>query len=133
MAYTNWMNNAGLAYFFNKNITIGNAINNDLSTQISLKSSVVNKLQKYRPVYFIKMDDGNPYGDKKVSWTVQKEDETIAKGKGVTDKNGFLDISFINPKNYSFRFRHHGDSVLTMGAERSGNKFIFLKIRWQTK
>jgi hypothetical protein len=100
VAYTNWMNNAGPAYFFNKNITIGDIINNNnLSTQISLKSAIVNKQPKVYAGIFYKDDEGNPYGDKKVSWTVLKDGESIAKGKAVTDKNGFADISFINLKN----------------------------------
>jgi len=48
---------------------------------------------------YYKDDDGNPYSEKKVSWTVSKEDEPVAKGKGETDKNGFISVSFINTKN----------------------------------
>ncbi|MDF2430457.1 MAG: hypothetical protein JWP44_88, partial [Mucilaginibacter sp.] len=36
---------------------------------------------------------------KKVTWSIEKDYETIAKGKGETDKNGFVNISFINTKN----------------------------------
>jgi hypothetical protein len=101
VAYTSYMNNSGIAYFFNKSITIGDAINNNISTQISLKSSLVNKQPKISAGIYYKDDQGNPYGDKKVNWTIQKDDEPIIKGKGTTDKNGFIDISFINNKNYS--------------------------------
>ena len=101
VAYTNWMNNNGVEYFFNKSISIGDAINNDVSTQISLKSSIVNKLPKITAGIYYKDIDGNPLIEKKVSWSVQKDDESIAKGKGVTDKSGFVAISFINLKNYS--------------------------------
>jgi hypothetical protein len=101
VAYTMYMNNAGPAYFFNKNITIGDAINNPVSTNISLKTATVNKLPKISAGIYYKDDQGNPLVDKKVSWTVIREDETIAKGRGLTDKNGFIDISFINLKNLS--------------------------------
>lgn len=101
VAYTNWMNNAGPGYFFNKNITIGNAINNPLATQITLKSSGAGKQAKITAGIFYKDNDGNPLGDKKVSWLVQREDEDIIKGKGTTDKNGFINISFVNVKNYT--------------------------------
>jgi hypothetical protein len=99
VAYTNWMNNFGSEYFFNKSITIGDAINNNLSTQISLKRSVANKFSKITAGIYYKDDEGKPYSDKRVSWTVEKDYDEIIKGKGVTDKNGFIDISFTNTKN----------------------------------
>jgi hypothetical protein len=99
VAYTNWMNNSDPSYFFNKNIAIGDAINNSVSTQISLKTTVANKLSKISAEIFYKDDDGNPLSGKKVSWSIQKEDETLIKGKGETDKNGFVAISFVNTKN----------------------------------
>jgi len=101
VAYTNWMNNAGPGYFFNKNITIGNAITNPVTTQISLKSSGVGKQAKITAGIYFKDNDGNSYSDKKVNWWVQRDDEEIIKGKGTTDKNGFIDINFVNVKNYS--------------------------------
>jgi hypothetical protein len=101
IAYTNWMNNAGPEYFFNKNITIGDAINNDVSTQVSLKSTVFNKLPKISAAVYFKDDDGNPYSEKRVSWSVIKDEDAVIKGKGETDKNGFINISFVNNKNYS--------------------------------
>jgi hypothetical protein len=99
VAYTNWMNNFGPDYFFNKSITIGDAINNNLSTQISLKRSVSNKFSKITAGIYYKDDEGKPYSEKRVSWTVEKDYDELIKGKGVTDKNGFIDISFVNTKN----------------------------------
>ncbi|HEY2582939.1 MAG TPA: carboxypeptidase regulatory-like domain-containing protein [Mucilaginibacter sp.] len=101
VAYTNWMDNAGPAYFFNKNITIGDAINNTVSTQVSLKSTMAGKIPKVSAAIFYKDDNGNPYAGKKVSWSVIKDDEAILKGKGETDINGFIDINFLNVKNYN--------------------------------
>jgi hypothetical protein len=101
VAYTNWMNNSDPGYFFNKNITIGDAITNPISTQVSLKNSIVNKQLKITAGIFYKDADGNPYSDKKVSWTVVKDYDDIMKGKGATDKNGFIDISFVDVKNYN--------------------------------
>ena len=99
VAYTNWMNNSDLGYFFNKTITVGDVINNNLSTQISLKSSVTGKSTKITAGIYYKNNDGVALVDKKVSWTVQKEDDVIAKGKAQTDKNGFAEITFLNVKN----------------------------------
>ncbi|WP_259069795.1 carboxypeptidase regulatory-like domain-containing protein [Mucilaginibacter sp. X4EP1] len=100
VAFTNWMNNGDAAYFFNKNITVGKAINNDLSTQVSLQSTAASKAAKISARIFYKDGDGNPYSEKKVSWTVEKNYDELVKGKGITDKNGFINISFTNTKNY---------------------------------
>lgn len=99
VAYTNYMNNNGFSYFFNKEVTIGDEVNNEISAQVALKSAVVNKVTKITAAIFYKDGDDNPYHDKKVSWAIQKDDETIARGKGVTDKNGYVDINFVNLKN----------------------------------
>ena len=101
VAFTNYMNNLGVAYFFNKNITIGDAINNPLSAQISLKTTPAGKSNKISAEIFYKDNDGAPFAEKKVSWAIDRDDESIAKGKGFTDKNGFIDISFVNIKNVS--------------------------------
>ncbi|WP_295669229.1 carboxypeptidase regulatory-like domain-containing protein [uncultured Mucilaginibacter sp.] len=101
VAYTNYMNNLGVAYFFNKSITLGDAINNPLSAQVSLKTSASGKSSKISAGILYKDNEGVPIAEKRVSWSVERDDESIAKGKGVTDKNGFIDISFVNTKNLS--------------------------------
>jgi hypothetical protein len=103
VAYTNWMNNFDAAYFFNKDITIGDAVNNAVSTQVYLKSTDGGKGPKITAGIYFKDDDGKPYGDKRVNWTVEKDFETIIKPKEPlqTDKNGFVNINFTNSKNYS--------------------------------
>lgn len=123
VAYTNWMNNFSPEYFFNKNITIGDAVNNTVSTQVSLKRSVLSKYTKISAGITYKDDEGKPYSEKKVSWTIEKDYDEIAKGKGVTDKNGYIDIGFANVKNIGL------DStalitVIDRGERRQGtNKF----------
>lgn len=99
MAYTNWMNNGDIGYFFNKNVAIGDAVNNKVATQISLKSTIVNKVPKVTAGIYYTDADGNPYAEKKVTWTVERDFEDIGKGKGSTDKNGFIPIGFLNTKN----------------------------------
>jgi hypothetical protein len=101
VAFTNYMNNTGVAYFFNKTIPVGDAINNQVSTQVSLKSEMGTKYAKITAGIYYKDNDGNPYVGKKISWSIDKDDNSIAKGKAETDKNGFIDISFINIKKIS--------------------------------
>ncbi|MDB5132237.1 MAG: hypothetical protein JWR02_1986 [Mucilaginibacter sp.] len=122
IAYTTWMNNSDPGYFFNKNITIGDAINNNISTQISLKSSAENKTTRIAAAIYYKNDEGTPFSDKKVTWSIEKDDETIIKGKGVTDKNGFITISFTNVKNY------HLDSATMVTVIDNGNRKQFTSV-----
>ena len=122
VAYTNWMNNNDLRYFFNKSITIGDAINNDVSTQVSFKTSVSNKLPKVSASVFYKDGDGKPYAGKKVNWTIVKDDETVIKGKGETDKDGFIDISFLNSKKISL------DSATMVTVIESGSRKQFTNV-----
>ncbi len=116
IAYTNWMNNSDPGYFFNKNVTIGDAINNNLATEISLKGSGENKAKKVTAGIYYKDDEGRPYGEKKITWSVQKDGESIIKGKSITDKNGFIDISFTNLKNYNL------DSATLVTVLDNGNR-----------
>ena len=99
-AYTNWMRNFDPAYFFTKNITIGNTgdKNNPINTHISFVNSVSNLTEKINARIAYKDQDGVAYINRKVSWKVQSDDETIDKGKGITDQNGILDISFSSNK-----------------------------------
>ena len=100
IAYTNWMNNNDPAYFFSKTITIGDAINNKLSTQINLTGSFTGKQQKILAQVSFKNDQGSPLANKRVNWTVEKDGETVIKGKGIlTDKSGLAKIDIINTKN----------------------------------
>ena len=100
IAYTNWMDNNDPAYFFSKTITIGDAINNKLSTQINLTGSFTGKTQKILAQVAFKNDQGVPLADKRVNWSIEKDGETIIKGKGIqTDKSGLAKIDIINTKS----------------------------------
>lgn len=101
VAYTHYMNNNGVQYFFNKNIAIGDAVNNDLSANISLKSELAGRTPKITAGISYSDNNGDSFGGRKVNWIVKKDDETIAKGKGETDKNGFVQIDFYNVKKIS--------------------------------
>jgi hypothetical protein len=93
-AYTNWMRNFGAEYFFNKTIAIGAALDNSVTPKISFTKTKKNNVQFINAKVLFKASDGSPYGDKKVTWSIQNDDETISKGKGITDKDGFLNLSF---------------------------------------
>jgi hypothetical protein len=92
VAYTNWMRNFDPAYFFNKTFSIGNVIDKELITNISLASSTKNNLSKVTARVVFKDQNGNAYANKKVSWKVTPDDDKEIKGKETTDQNGVANI-----------------------------------------
>jgi hypothetical protein len=99
-AYTRWMRNADDAYSFNRTITIGSTEANQVIPKISFKNDITEKLSKIDAVVIYKDQNGKPYANKKVSWkVVTSDDNNINKGKGETDANGKLEISFSTDKS----------------------------------
>ena len=103
-AYTSWMRNFDAGYFFTKNITVGNIVDKDnpVDTHISFANTVVNDAEKITAHVTYKSQDNAPLAARRVSWKVQSDDATIDKGKGVTDANGVLDITFTSNKHGAF-------------------------------
>jgi len=103
-AYTNWMRNFDQSYFFTKNITVGSIADKDnpINTHVSFINTVTNDVEKISTKITYKDQDGMAYSNRKVTWKVQSDDETIDKGKGVTDANGILDITFQSNKHGAF-------------------------------
>jgi hypothetical protein len=99
-AYTNWMRNFDPEYFFTKNIVIGNAGDNTnpVNTHVSFTNTLKSTTESINARIAYKDQDNIALINKKVSWKVQDDDETIAKGKGTTDANGLLDINFSSDK-----------------------------------
>ncbi|RYE37002.1 MAG: carboxypeptidase regulatory-like domain-containing protein, partial [Sphingobacteriaceae bacterium] len=91
-AYTNYMRNYDPDYFFNKNIAIGDLIENTVLTKIAFSGATQDQSKANAGIYY-KDGNGVPYANKKVSWHVEVDYETVAKGKGTTDQNGFLPIN----------------------------------------
>ncbi len=96
-AYTNWMRNDDPAYFFNKTIAVG-SFNNPIITTISLSGATKNNVSKVAAKVQFRDPTGKPYVNKKVSWKALNDDETIGKGKGVTDNNGILNVAISTNK-----------------------------------
>lgn len=96
-AYTNWMRNEDPAYFFNKTIAVG-TINNPIITTIALSGATKNNSAKVTAKVAYKDPAGKPYANRRVSWKALNDDVTLAKGKGVTNANGVLDVTFTTNK-----------------------------------
>ncbi|MDO3628112.1 Ig-like domain-containing protein [Mucilaginibacter sp. BT774] len=97
-AYTRWMRNADQAYFFNKTITVGANNPGLVLPRITFKNSISEKVDKINAEIVYKDEDGKPYANKKVSWKALNDDGTISKGKGETNQNGVVSISFTSEK-----------------------------------
>ena len=99
-AYTTWMRNFGEEYFFDKTITIGNSISNSVLTNVSYAFSKDSKGQKVVAELNYSDMTGEPLANKEVNYNVILDFRNIAKGKGITDAKGNLQISFINSQPF---------------------------------
>ncbi len=123
-AYTNWMRNAGEVYFFDKAITINNVITNQVLTETDYNYSNQNGTQQVNAHIKYTNMDGTAYVGIPVTYQVQAGDKNIANGKGQTDANGNLNISFNNLKGSK------GERIITdlkLTDKTSVKKIILVK------
>ncbi len=92
-AYTYWMLNGEEAYFFNKNIQVGSALNRKLITNISLDGEASGGSSRINAQIVYKDPAGNPLANSKIDWRVISNFENIAKGRGTTDARGMLTLA----------------------------------------
>ena len=95
-AYTQYMRNFGEDYFFDKTFSVGNAISNTVFTTVNYRFSTENGVQKISATINYADLNNQPYANKAVTYLVQLDFHTVLKGKGTTDANGNLNISFSN-------------------------------------
>lgn len=98
-AYTLWMLNFSDAYFFSKNIPIGEAIDKQLITNIAFTNEQSDKVFKTTAKIQFKDMSKKPYANKIVNWKVIANYDVYEKGKGTTDQNGFLNIVVASKNN----------------------------------
>jgi hypothetical protein len=89
-AYTQWMRNAGPAFFFDKTIKIGNSWANKVFTKIDYQYAGTGNLKS---VLKFSNKEGQPYAKTVVNYDVQLDDKSILRGKGTTNENGVLTIN----------------------------------------
>lgn len=95
-AYTTWMRNFGEDYFFDRTISVGNSISNTLLTNAEYSFTPVGNNQKVQAKITYTDLKGEPQVNKEVNYTVQLNFRNVAKGKGITDKQGQLTVNFVN-------------------------------------
>lgn len=98
-AYTVWMLNSSPDYFFTKTITIGEAIDKKVITNLSYNATQTDKGQAIEAQIQFKNMDKVVMSNKPVNWTVTSNYEVVAKGRGTTDQSGILKISIAPRKN----------------------------------
>jgi hypothetical protein len=93
-AYTQYMLNYGSEYIFDKTISIGNVITNKVFTKTTFNHdaqnghNVINAIINYSDI------NGVVYVGSTVNYSVLLNNTVIAKGKGITDVEGKLHLSF---------------------------------------
>lgn len=96
-AYTNWMRNFDPDYFYDHTINVGNAIDNQVHTFITYKSSAKKGTVKVDADVTYKDPSDNPYANKRVSWQLMRNGDPVSKGSGKTDDKGHLSVDI--PEN----------------------------------
>ena len=127
-AYTRWMRNFDQAYFFNKTISIGSSESYQVIPRIAFKNAITDKISKINATVVYKDQDGKPYAYKKVSWKVTNDDDNIGKGKGETDANGKLEISFSTDKSSSL-----SSAAIVTDLEMDDKKIVSKTFPMQTE
>lgn len=98
-AYTLWMLNFNQDYFFTKTIPIGQAIDKELFTHYTYTTTMTEKGQVINARIQYKNIDKKPYANKTVNWRIESGYDIIGKGRGTTDANGVLNVTFSPKKN----------------------------------
>ena len=95
-AYTNYMRNFGTGCFFDKTINIGGVAKGGIYTKSSFNYTTQNNQQVVTAIVTYQDLNGQLYANKEVNYQVMSNGKDINKGKGVTDANGSITISFVN-------------------------------------
>lgn len=90
-AYTWWMQNAGPAYFFQKNLKIGNSIDNEIETTVHYEAGENNSV--LADIGFMS-NSGIVFRDVKVNYQLYKGEKKIRSRTLALDANGHLKIGF---------------------------------------
>jgi len=97
-AYTQWMRNAGPAFFFDKTIKIGNSWANQVFIRTKYTFSEGKDEQITNAELIFNDKTGKPYVNKDVTYVVQVNSKNIFKGKTSTSNTGKINFSFFSPQ-----------------------------------
>jgi len=118
-AYTRWMSNFDPAYFFNKIVPVGDAINKKLGADIRFEPDGTSKT---RAVLQFRDREGNLLGRRKLTWEANDGWDPFDKGKAETDDMGRVRIDLkIKEKAYTEKGRL---VVKIEGADKSAPALV---------
>jgi len=93
-AYTNYMRNFGTEFFFDKTIKIGNSWANKVFTKTDYVFSKESNMDKVAATIHYEDKNGVAYKESDVSYDVQLDYKSVAKGKTKTNLSGDAVINF---------------------------------------
>jgi len=95
-AYTKYMRNFGADFFYDKTIKIGNSWANKVFTQTKYNFTKESNTDKVAATIHFEDKNGIAYKENEVSYEVQLDFKTIARGKAKTNLTGDVQIDFAN-------------------------------------
>jgi len=95
-AYTQWMRNAGPAYFYDRTFSIGNSIANTVFAKIDYVYTKDGNKTRIKAVLKYADQKGKPLADKQVSYLLRKSWDVVSAGGGKTNAAGELSINLPN-------------------------------------
>lgn len=98
-AYTVWMLNFPQEYYFTKTIPVGDAIDKKLYTNIKYNTTQNDKAQTITARVQFRNAEKVPLSNKVVNWRMVSSYDIVAKGRGTTDQNGFLNVEVSSKKD----------------------------------
>lgn len=95
-AYTQWMRNAGPAFFFDKTIKIGNSWANDVFATVTSQIYTESDAEKVKSKISFLDKSGQPYTNAAVSYEVALNNKNISRGKTITSASGDVEVTYTN-------------------------------------
>lgn len=126
-AYTKWMLNFDQAYCFNKTISVGDPAQHEVNASLSIDRTNKDNQPLISTGITFRDAQGKPYANRKVVWNVATSlFNAIADGKGSTDQNGTITISFSAPASADLA-KAVLTTTLDLGKTRTYEKVFPLK------
>lgn len=125
-AYTQWMRNAGPAYFYDRTFSVGNSIANTVFAKIDYVYTKDGDKTKIKALLKYTDQNGKPFADKQVSYLLRKSWDIVSAGGGKTNANGELSINLPN-KNPGALFETYLNTKINISSSETVAKSFPIK------
>lgn len=95
-AYTQWMRNAGEAYFYDKTLTVGSVFNNGITTKANYQYKDIDKKNVLTANLNYADEDGAPLAGKNVLYRIVINDKVVWTKNATTDTRGNIQVNVSN-------------------------------------